>query len=160
MNITTLKGNLDGKGMKVALLASRFNGFVVDALVTGAQRALLEHGVAEDDITFMSVPGALELSVVAETVAAKGGVDAIVAVGAIIRGETYHFEIVANESARGVADVATRHQLPVLNGVITTNDEAQAMARAGSVKSGSGEHNKGAEAAIGAIEMVNLLRQL
>ena len=101
------------------------------------------------------MPGALELSVVAETAAASGNYDAIVAVGAIIRGETYHFEIVANESARGLADVAARYKLPVLNGVITTNDEAQAMARAS-----TGKDNKGAEAALGAIEMANLLKQL
>lgn len=155
MAINTLRGNLDGKGMRIALLASRFNGFVVDSLVGGAQSALVEHGVKEEDIDFISVPGALELSVVAETAASSGNYDAIVAVGAIIRGETYHFEIVANESARGLADVAARHQLPVLNGVITTNDEAQAMARAG-----SGKDNKGAEAALGAIEMANLLKQL
>ena len=155
MPIKTLQGNLDGKGMRIALLASRFNGFIVDALVGGAKSALLEHGVAEDAIDFMTVPGALELSVVAEKAAASGNYDAIVALGAIIRGETYHFEIVANESARGLADVASRHQLPVLNGVITTNDEAQAMAR-----SGTGKDNKGAEAAVGAIEMVNLLKQL
>lgn len=155
MTINTLRGNLDGKGMRIALLASRFNGFVVDALVGGAQAALVEHGVKEEDIDFVSVPGALELSVVAETVAASGNYNAIVAIGAIIRGETYHFEIVANESARGLADVAARHKLPVLNGVITTNDEAQAMARAA-----SGKDNKGAEAALGAIEMANLLKQL
>jgi len=140
MAINTLRGNLDGKGMRIALLASRFNGFVVDSLVGGAQSALVEHGVKENDIDFISVPGALELSVVAETVAASGNYDAIVAVGAIIRGETYHFEIVANES---------------LNGVITTNDEAQAMARAS-----IGKDNKGAEAALGAIEMANLFKQL
>ena len=155
MAVNTLRGNLDGKGMRIALLASRFNGFVVDALVGGAQSALVEHGVHEDKIDFISVPGALELSVVAETAAASGNYDAIVAVGAIIRGETYHFEIVANESARGLADVAARYKLPVLNGVITTNDEAQAMARAS-----TGKDNKGAEAALGAIEMANLLKQL
>ncbi len=155
MTIAMIKGSLDGKGMRVALIASRFNGFVVEALVTGAKQALLENGVAEKDIHYMSVPGALELSVVAEKAAASGDFDALIAVGAIIRGETYHFEIVANESARGLADVAVRHGLPVLNGVITTNDEAQAMARAG-----TGRENKGAEAAVGAIEMVNLLRQI
>ena len=155
MAVNTLQGNLNGEGMRIALLASRFNGFVVDALVGGARSALLEHGVKEDAIDFISVPGALELSVVAETAAVTGKYDAIVAIGAIIRGETYHFEIVANESARGLADVAARHRLPVLNGVITTNDEAQAMARAG-----SGKDNKGAEAALGAIEMANLLKQV
>ena len=150
-----IKGSLDGTGMKIALIASRFNGFVVDALVTGAKQALLDNGVAAEDISYMSVPGALEISVVAEKAAASKKYDGIIAVGAIIRGETYHFEIVANESARGLADVASRHSLPVLNGVITTNDEAQAMARAG-----TGRDNKGAEAAVGAIEMVNLLRQV
>ncbi len=155
MAVNTLQGNLNGEGMRIALLASRFNGFVVDALVGGARSALLEHGVQEEAIDFISVPGALELSVVAEAAAVSGKYDAIVAIGAIIRGETYHFEIVANESARGLADVAARHGLPVLNGVITTNDEAQAMARAG-----SGKDNKGAEAALGAIEMANLLKQV
>lgn len=155
MSVNTLRGNLDGASMRIALLASRFNGFVVDALVGGAQRALLENGVQAEDIDFVSVPGALELSVVAEKAAASGKYDAIIAVGAVIRGETYHFEIVSNESARGLADVASRHKMPVLNGVITTNDEAQAMARAG-----AGKDNKGAEAALGAIEMVNLFRQL
>lgn len=150
-----IKGSLDGAGMKIALIASRFNGFVVDALVTGAKQALLDNGVAAEDISYMSVPGALEISVVAEKAAASKKYDGIIAIGAIIRGETYHFEIVANESARGLADVASRHGLPVLNGVITTNDEAQAMARAG-----TGRDNKGAEAAVGAIEMVNLLRQV
>ena len=155
MDIAMIKGSLDGTGMKIALIASRFNGFVVDALVTGAKQALLDNGVAAEDISYMSVPGALEISVVAEKAAASKKYDGIIAVGAIIRGETYHFEIVANESARGLADVASRHGLPVLNGVITTNDEAQAMARAG-----TGRDNKGAEAAVGAIEMVNLLRQV
>lgn len=155
MDIAMIKGSLDGTGMKIALIASRFNGFVVDALVTGAKQALLDNGVAAEDISYMSVPGALEISVVAEKAAASKKYDGIIAIGAIIRGETYHFEIVANESARGLADVASRHGLPVLNGVITTNDEAQAMARAG-----TGRDNKGAEAAVGAIEMVNLLRQV
>ena len=155
MDIAMIKGSLDGAGMKIALIASRFNGFVVDALVTGAKQALLDNGVAAEDISYMSVPGALEISVVAEKAAASKKYDGIIAIGAIIRGETYHFEIVANESARGLADVASRHGLPVLNGVITTNDEAQAMARAG-----TGRDNKGAEAAVGAIEMVNLLRQV
>ena len=151
--MTALAPNLSGKGMRVGIVWSRFNEELVRELLTACDRQLVELGVAADDIDVVSVPGALELPLALQTLALERRgfarrYDALVALGAIVRGETYHFEVVSNESARGILDVQLETGVPIANGVLTTNDEAQAKERA-SVK--------GAEAARVAVEMANLL---
>ncbi len=146
--------DLDGHGLRVAIVWSRFNEEIVRALLTACDRQLVELGVAAGDITVVSVPGALEIPLVLQSLALERRgfgrrYDALVALGAVVRGETYHFDIVANESARGILDVQLETGIPVANGVLTTEDEAQAMARA---------PVKGAEAARVAVEMANTLK--
>ncbi len=154
MNI--IEANFDAPGKKFAIVVSRFNSFVVDRLLEGAIDALKRHGkVAESDITVVKVPGAYELPVAAKRIAAKGEFDAIIALGAVIRGGTPHFDFVAGECNKGLAQVAMEFTLPVAFGVITTDTIEQAIDRAG-IKVG----NKGAEAALSALEMVNVLAQL
>ena len=154
MNI--VEANFDAKGKKVAIVVSRFNSFVVENLLEGAVDALKRHGnVADSDITVVRVPGAYELPVAAKRIAQKGEVDAIIAIGAVIRGGTPHFDFVAGESNKGLAQVAMEYTLPVAFGVITTDTIEQAIDRAG-LKVG----NKGAEAALSALEMINVLEQL
>ena len=149
MNI--IEGSFEAKGKKFAIVVSRFNHFIVDSLLDGALDAL----VADDDITVVRVPGAYELPLVAKKVAAKGDYDAIIAIGAVIRGGTPHFDFVAGECNKGLAQVCLESEIPVSFGVITTDSIEQAIERAGT-KAG----NKGAEAALGALEMVNVLAQL
>ncbi len=144
--MTEIRGAAGAGGRRIAIVASRFNELVVAKLVEGATDCLRHHGIAEDDLDVVWVPGAFELSLVARSLASSRGYDAVLCLGAVIRGETYHFEIVANESARGVMDVALDFGLPVANGILTTEDEAQAEARL----------DKGAEAVRGAVEMVRL----
>jgi len=154
MNI--IEANFDASGKKFAIVVSRFNSFVVDRLLEGAIDALQRHGnVADNDITVVKVPGAYELPVAAKRIAQKGGYDAIIAIGAVIRGGTPHFDFVAGECNKGLAQVAMEFTLPVAFGVITTDTIEQAIDRAG-IKVG----NKGAEAALSAIEMVNVLAKL
>ena len=154
MNI--IEANFDAKGKKFAIVVSRFNSFVVDRLLEGAVDALQRHGnVADDDITVVKVPGAYELPVAAKRIAQQGKYDAIIAIGAVIRGGTPHFDFVAGECNKGLAQVAMEFTLPVAFGVITTDTIEQAIDRAG-IKVG----NKGAEAALSALEMVNVLTQL
>lgn len=154
MNI--IEANFDAKGKKIAIVVSRFNSFIVESLLEGAIDALKRHGnVADDDITIVRVPGAYELPVAAKRIAQKGDVDAIVAIGAVIRGGTPHFDFVAGECNKGLAQVSMEFTLPVAFGVITTDTIEQAIDRAGT-KAG----NKGAEAALSALEMVNVLSQL
>lgn len=142
-------------GARYAILASRWNPRITDALVAGAQRALLAHGVAESDIHLVRVPGAWELPMAAAALAATGGYHAVVALGCVIRGETRHYEQVADECARGLMRVSLDHSLPVANGVLAVESHAHAEARAG------GAHgNKGEEAALVALEMAHLLQQL
>jgi len=132
---------------------ARFNQAVTDALLAGALEALTKHGVADDAIDVAVVPGAFELPLCASRLAAAGRYDTIVCLGAVIRGETPHFDFVAGEAARGLAEVARQYDLPVSFGVLTTDDMAQALARAG------GSHgNKGYDAAVTALEMVQVLR--
>lgn len=138
--------SLKGTGLRVGIVASRFNEEIVARLLQGARTELERLGVRPDDVLEASVAGALEIPLALQWMAQSGRVDALVAVGAVIRGETYHFEVVANESARGVMDVALEFGIPVANGILTTQDEAQAMARL----------DKGAEAARVAVEMANL----
>jgi 6,7-dimethyl-8-ribityllumazine synthase len=134
--------------MRVGIVLSRFNAAIGEALLGGAQRALTESGVAESAITIATVPGALEAPLALQRMAQTGDYDALVALGAVIRGETYHFEIVANESAAGLASVQLEFGIPIGNGILTTEDDAQASARAAT---------KGHEAALAALEMANLL---
>jgi 6,7-dimethyl-8-ribityllumazine synthase len=148
MPIKRIASNLRGQGRRVAVVLSRFNPAVGDGLLSGALRGLREAGVAEGDITVVTVPGALEIPLAAQRFAQSGDIDAIVALGAVIRGETYHFEVVSNESAAGLSGVQLEFGVPVANGVLTTENDAQALARA---------EVKGYEAARTAIELANLL---
>lgn len=154
MNI--IEGNVRATGKKFALVVSRFNSFVVESLVDGALDTLDRLGeVNEQDITLVRVPGAYELPVVAKKLAEKNKYDAIIALGAVIRGGTPHFDFVAGECNKGLAQVSLEYGLPVAFGVITTDSIEQAIERSGT-KAG----NKGAEAALGALEMVNVVAQI
>ena len=149
-----VKGEADGTGLRVGIVVARFNEIVTNALLDGAVRALAQAGVADDDVTVVWVPGAFEIPTVARRLA-LAGVDAVVCLGAVIRGETAHFDLVANEAARGIADVTRETGVPCIFEVLATEDLAQAQARAG------GAHgNKGWEAAMAAIEMAQVLRAL
>jgi 6,7-dimethyl-8-ribityllumazine synthase len=154
MNI--IEGNIRATGKKFALVVSRFNGFVVESLVDGALDALERHGeVNEQDITLVRVPGAYVLPIAAKKLAEQNKYDAIIALGAVIRGGTPHFEFVAGECNKGLAQVSYDHGIPVSFGVITTDSIEQAIERSGT-KAG----NKGAEAAVSALEMVNVLANI
>ena len=149
-----VKGGADGTGLRLGIVVARFNEIVTTALLDGAVRALAHAGVADDDVTVVWVPGAFEIPVVARRFA-LAGVDAVVCLGAVIRGETAHFDLVANEAARGIADVTRETGVPCIFEVLATEDLAQAQARAG------GAHgNKGWEAAMAALEMARVLRAL
>jgi len=149
------EGNLDATGLKFAVLCARFNGFVTDRLLAGALDALKRSGAAEADIEVVKVPGAWELPLAAKTVAAAKKYDAIIALGAVIRGDTPHFDHVAGQASSGLAAVQLESGIPVAFGVLTTLNVEQAIDRAGG-KSG----NKGYDAAITAIEMADLVRRL
>lgn len=146
-----IKQNLDGSGMQIGVVLSRFNPEIGDGLLSACKAELLKLGVASDAITIATVPGALETPLLLQHMALSEKFDALIALGAIIRGETYHFEVVSNESARGIAEVQLNTGVPVANAILTTEDDEQAVARM---------HIKGAEAAQVAIEMVNLVRSL
>jgi 6,7-dimethyl-8-ribityllumazine synthase len=147
-----LRGRREGEGRRIAIVAARFNETVTSALVEGALAGLTKHGVAEEAITVAWVPGAFEIPIVARRFAASGRVDAVICLGAVIRGETTHFELVANEAARGIARVSLETGVPCIFEVLATEDLAQAQARAG------GAHgNKGWDAAEDALEMAGLL---
>ena len=153
--ITNLEGELQYKEGNFAILSARFNSFIVDSLEAGAIDALKRHGVPESNITVAKVPGAYEMPLAIQQMAQSGKYDAIIGLGAVIRGSTPHFDFVAGEASKGMAHVSLDHNIPVINGVLTTNTIEQAIERAGT-KAG----NKGAEAAISAIEMVNLLKKI
>ena len=155
MSIKTIEGALNVQNARFCLVVARFNSFVVESLLAGAVDTLKRHGAEEADLTIVRVPGAFELPLALEKIAAKGEYDAIVALGAVIRGGTPHFEYVAGECVKGMAQVNLKHGVPVAFGVLTVDTIEQAIERAGT-KAG----NKGAEAALSAIEMVNLLRQI
>jgi 6,7-dimethyl-8-ribityllumazine synthase len=143
---------VDGIGLRIALVAARFNGQIVQRLVDGARACLADHGVADEAVQVAWVPGAFELPLAADRAASTGRFDAIVCLGAVIRGETPHFDFVAAEAARGIQDVALRTGIPVSFGVLTTGTVEQALRRAG------GNHgNKGWDAALAAIDMVRTL---
>ena len=151
MPIQRIAPNVNGDGRRVAIVLSRFNGDVGEIILAGALRSLAEAGVAERDILVVTVPGALETPLALQRIAQSGEFDALVALGAVIRGDTYHFEIVANESAAGVASVQLEFGIPVGNGILTTDTEEQALARL---------IQKGGDCAEVAVEMANLVREI
>jgi 6,7-dimethyl-8-ribityllumazine synthase len=154
-NLTEYAGELVVRDARIALLVSRFNSFIVENLLAGALDALRRHGADERDLHVIRVPGAFEMPLVAQRLAAGRQYDAIIALGAVIRGGTPHFEYVAGECTKGLAGVSLKHDIPVGFGVLTVDTIEQAIERAGT-KAG----NKGEEAALSAIEMINLLRTL
>lgn len=153
MNV--LEGNLNATGMKAAIVVARFNELITSRLLAGALDGLRRHGAAEEDITVAWVPGAMEIPLAARRLAESGRHDAVICLGAVIRGATDHYRYVAGEAAKGIAQVGLQTGVPVIFGVLTTDTIEQAVERAGT-KAG----NKGFEAAMTAIEMVNLLRAL
>jgi 6,7-dimethyl-8-ribityllumazine synthase len=154
-NPRVIEGDLQARDLKFAIVASRFNAFVVDSLVKGAVEALRRHGASDQQIEIVRVPGAFEMPPVVKKLASGKRFDAIVALGAVIRGDTPHFDYVAGECASGLARIATESGVPIGFGVLTVDSLEQAIDRAGG-KSG----NKGAEAALTALELANLLRRL
>jgi len=153
-----LEGALDATGMRIAVVAGRFNDHITKPLLDGALAALRDAGL--DDVPVYWVPGAFEIPLVAQRLAASGACDAVVCLGAVIRGDTPHFDFVAGECAAGIARVSLDTGVPVVFGVLTTDTLEQALARCGGPSSNGTQCNKGVESAITAVEMVNLLRQL
>lgn len=153
MNV--FEGKVVSEGMKVGIVAARFNEFIVRKLVAGAEDALLRHDVKEEDIDLAWVPGAFEIPLIASKMAKSGKYDAVIALGAVIRGSTTHYDYVCSEVSKGIANVSLNSDIPVMFGVITTENIEQAIERAGT-KAG----NKGYDCAMGAIEMVNLIRNI
>ena len=152
---TTIEGTLSAAGLRFAIVASRFNGLIVEPLVAGALDAIVRSGGNDGDVTIIRCPGAWELPQVVRQVVARGGIDAVIALGAVIRGSTPHFDYVAGEAAKGIAGAAAEGDIPVSFGVLTTDTIEQALERAGT-KAG----NKGFDAAMAAIELANLYRAL
>ena len=153
MNV--LEGKLVAEGMKIGIVCARFNEFITSKLLGGAMDALVRHGVADSDVDVAWVPGAFEIPLAAQKMAATGKYDAILCLGAVIKGSTSHYDYVCAEVSKGIAAVSMENDIPVMFGVITTENIEQAIARAGS-KAG----NKGYDCALSAIEMVNLIKQL
>jgi len=151
MALDTIAPNLDGASLRIGIVQARFNAWAGDSLRAACLAELQRLGVDEDDVTLVTVPGALEVPLALATLAGMGDFDALIGLGCVIRGETYHFEIVAGQSAAGLARVALDHRLPVVNAILTTENDEQARARA---------TEKGAEAARVAVEMANLLWSL
>ena len=150
-----LEGKVIGQKMKVGIVAARFNEFIVSKLVSGARDGLVRHGVEDDDISLAWVPGAFEIPVIAEKMAESEKYDAIICLGAVIRGATSHYDYVCNEVSKGVAQVSLNSEIPVLFGIVTTENIEQAIERAGT-KAG----NKGYDCAVSAIEMINLIKEI
>ena len=155
MSNQVTEGNFDGRGLKFAIVVARFNSYITEPLLAGALDALRRHGVADADVEVVKVPGSWEMPVVAAELARAKRHDALICLGAVIRGETPHFDYVAGEAAKGLGQISMQTGVPVSFGVLTTNTLEQAVDRAGA-KSG----NKGADAAITAIEMGNLMKRL
>jgi len=146
-----IEQNLSGQGLRIGIVQSRFNEVVCEGLLASCRQQLVQNGVSENDITLATVPGALEIPLVLQAMAQSKKFDALIALGAVIRGDTYHFEVVSNESARGVGEVQLHSGVPVANAILTTDTDEQAEVRI---------NVKGAEAALVAIEMVHLLKAL
>lgn len=153
--VRELTGSLDGGGLRFGVVVSRFNRTVTASLLTGALEGLAGHGVADDDILVAHVPGAFEIPYAAKRLAQAGGYDGLICLGAVVRGETPHFDYICGEVTRGLGRIMDAHRLPIAFGVLTTDTIEQALARAG-----DGHGNKGYEAAVTAIEMVRLARLL
>ncbi|MBU0483210.1 MAG: 6,7-dimethyl-8-ribityllumazine synthase [Proteobacteria bacterium] len=149
-----LEGHLRADGMKFGIVVSRFNSFIAERLLEGAIDTLIRSGAADDDIEVARVPGAYEIPLLAQKMARSGKYDAVICLGAIIRGATPHFDFVANEAAKGIAQASMESEVPIMFGVLTTDTIEQAIERAGT-KAG----NKGSDCAVAAVEMVNLLSQ-
>jgi 6,7-dimethyl-8-ribityllumazine synthase len=149
------EGNLVGSGLKIGMVVGRFNEFITSKLLSGAQDALIRHGVNENDVDVAWVPGAFEIPLIAQKMANSGKFDAVITLGTVIRGATPHFDYVCNEAAKGVAAIGLNTGVPAIFGVLTTDSIEQAIERAGT-KAG----NKGYEAAVSAIEMANLCREI
>ncbi len=150
-----LEGNVVAEGVKIGIVAARFNEFIVSKLVSGAVDGLVRHNVSEEDITVAWVPGAFEIPFMAKKMARSGKYDAVICLGAVIRGATSHYDYVCAEVSKGIASVSLETEIPVMFGVITTDNIEQAIERAGT-KAG----NKGYDCALGAIEMINLARAM
>src|ERR687895_2769048 len=150
-----IEGRLDARGIKIGVIVSRFNHFITEKLLDGARDALKSHGSNEEDLTIVRVPGAFEIPLVAERMAASGKYDGLVCLAAVIRGDTPHFEYVSDAVTRGIGKAIWQYRIPIGFGVLTTNNVEQAMGR-----SGSKDANKGYEAALTAVEMVSVLRQV
>ena len=150
-NIEELEPDLNGAGLRIGIVMSRFNRDVGEGLLSACTAALVKHGVREADMLIMSVAGALEVPLVLQRLAQTGRYQALIALGAVIRGDTYHFEIVANESSAGITNVQLDTGVPIANGILTTDNDDQALARMA---------QKGADCALAAIEMANLLKRI
>jgi 6,7-dimethyl-8-ribityllumazine synthase len=150
-NIEELEPDLNGAGLRIGIVMSRFNQDVGEGLLSACTAALVKHGVREADMLIMSVAGALEVPLVLQRLAQTGRYQALIALGAVIRGDTYHFEIVANESSAGITNVQLDTGVPIANGILTTDNDDQALARMA---------EKGADCALAAIEMANLLKRI
>jgi 6,7-dimethyl-8-ribityllumazine synthase len=150
-NIQEVEPNHDGSGLAVGIVMSRFNNDIGEGLLSSCTSTLLKHGLAPEDVRIVTVPGALEVPLALRKMAQSGDFDALIALGAVVRGETYHFEIVANESCSGIASVQLESGVPIANGILTTDTDDQALQRM---------MQKGADCALAAIEMANLLRTL
>ncbi len=150
-----LEGKVVAEGVKIGIVAARFNEFIVSKLVAGARDGLVRHNVEDDDITLAWVPGAFEIPVMAKKMAESGKYDAVICLGAVIRGATSHYDYVCAEVSKGIASVSLETGIPVMFGVVTTDNIEQAIERAGT-KAG----NKGYDCALGAIEMINLAKQM
>ena len=149
--MTTIVPNHAGAGLRIGIVVGRFNADIGEGLLASCTQALASFGVKDADITVASVPGALEIPLVLQTMARSNRYDALIALGAVIRGETYHFEIVSNESCAGITRVQLDSGVPIANGILTTENDEQALARV---------QQKGADCALAAVEMVNLLRKI
>lgn len=150
-----IEGNYSGEGLKIGIIASRFNEFITSKLVSGAEDCLKRHGVAEDNMSVAWVPGAFEIPIIAKNMAKSGKYDAVICVGAVIRGATSHYDYVCAEVSKGIASVSLETGTPVLFGILTTDTIEQAIERAGT-KAG----NKGTDCAMSALEMVNLIKNI
>jgi len=150
-----IEGKLDARGMKIGIIVSRFNNFISEKLLDGALDGLRSHGAEENEISIVRVPGAFEIPLLAQRMAESGKFDALICLGAVIRGDTPHFEYISEAVTRGIGKVIWQHEIPIAFGILTTNTVEQAMER-----SGSKDANKGYEAALVAIEMVSVIRQI
>ena len=151
----TVEGKVVAEGLKIGIVGARFNEFIVSKLISGARDGLVRHGVNDDDITLAWVPGAFEIPLVAKKMALSGKYDAVICLGAVIRGATSHYDYVCAEVSKGIAAVSLEAQIPVMFGVVTTDNIEQAIERAGT-KAG----NKGYDCAVSAIEMINLIKEI